>query len=133
MSAFTVKQPVAGTVNHTIRFTHVITNLGNDYSTSTGIFTCRYPGLYYFALHLFKVRGGDYVHCAIRKNGYGIVYVWSDPSSSADSGHSGNLNSIVIHLARGDKIDLGHCSPISYLDTGKYGETSFSGFMLKSD
>ena len=28
MSAFTVTQPVAGTVNHTIRFTHVITILG---------------------------------------------------------------------------------------------------------
>uniref|UniRef100_A0A3B5MQI2 C1q domain-containing protein n=1 Tax=Xiphophorus couchianus TaxID=32473 RepID=A0A3B5MQI2_9TELE len=35
----------------TIRFTKVITNIENDFSTETGHFRCRVPGMYYFVYH----------------------------------------------------------------------------------
>jgi len=32
---------------NTLRFYNVITNLDNDYNSSTGVFTCRIPGYYH--------------------------------------------------------------------------------------
>ncbi|NXP82541.1 C1QC protein, partial [Ramphastos sulfuratus] len=37
--------------NLPVVFNHVITNTNHDYNTTTGRFTCRLPGLYYFVFH----------------------------------------------------------------------------------
>ncbi|NXY13433.1 C1QC protein, partial [Atrichornis clamosus] len=37
--------------NVPVVFNHVITNTNHDYNTTTGKFTCRFPGLYYFVFH----------------------------------------------------------------------------------
>ena len=50
-SAFTVKSPVEGLLTNTLRFTSAITNVGGHYDTSTGLFTCEYPGIYVFTLN----------------------------------------------------------------------------------
>ena len=133
MSAFTVSYPVAGPRVNTIRFTHVITNIGGNYDTTTGVFTCQYPGLYVFALHLVKLYDRDSVWCAIRKNGSYLVYVFSDPDAASDGSYSGGTNSVVVHLVRGDRVDIGDCSSIANIYVHNHGETSFSGFLLKAD
>ncbi|KFW84974.1 Complement C1q subcomponent subunit C, partial [Manacus vitellinus] len=52
-SAFSVTRQ---TKEHPLRnvpviFNHVITNTNHDYNTTTGKFTCKLPGLYYFVFH----------------------------------------------------------------------------------
>ena len=133
MSAYTVSYPVASSSSGTIRFTHVITNIGGHYSTSTGIFTCVYPGLYYFALHILKTSGGDFAKCRIRKNGSDIVEVLVYPSSTSSSKYGGTTNSVVLHLIRGDKVDVAGCTAISTIQVDNDYDTTFSGFLLKAD
>ena len=131
-SAFTVKTPAAGLTFGTIRFTHYITNIGGHYSTSTGIFTCQYPGIYVFELHLMKEPRRDYAICNIRKNGSNLdVRAYTDPDSNSDGGYYSSSNSVVMHLVHGDKVDLGSCSPIATILSSD--ETTFSGFLLRSD
>ena len=129
--AFTVTVPTAGSRYRTIRFTHVITNVGGQYSTSTGIFTCKYPGMYFFALHIMKDIRKSVVACSIRKNQIDFLEVLSSPASS--TGYDTSSNSVVIHLNRGDQVDVGTCSYIDAMFDGSTGMTSFSGFLLTAD
>ncbi|EOB04738.1 Complement C1q subcomponent subunit B, partial [Anas platyrhynchos] len=52
-SAFSVTRQTAEhpLKNIPVIFNHVITNTNNDYDTTTGKFTCKLPGLYYFVFH----------------------------------------------------------------------------------
>ena len=112
----------------TIRFAHYITNIGGHYNTSTGIFTCKYPGIYVFALHIVKNFGSDSAYCDIRKNGSNVVKAYT---LSHSNGYYSTTNSVVMHLVHGDKVDLGGCSPIASLYGLKY--TTFSGFLPTAD
>ena len=131
MSAFTVSHPDAPLNWGTIPFTKVITNVGGHYSTSTGIFTCQYSGLYYFALHTLKIASYDYLRCYIRKNLSDLVQTHTNPDSDSDSGWYGSTNSVVLQLVQGDTVDVGSCSPHYAI----YSETTptFSGFLIQTD
>ena len=133
MSAFTVSFPVAGSSSGTIRFTHYITNIGGHYSTTTGVFTCVYPGIYYFALHILRDSGSTIAYCHIRKNGSNVVEVYSKPETASSDSYDGTTNSVVLHLVGGDKVDLGGCSAISTIQVNYDYDTTFSGFLLKAD
>ena len=133
MSAFTVANPQAGVTSDTIRFIHVITNIGGHYNTSTGIFTCEYPGIYVFELHIISSGDNDRTECAIRKNQAMVVEAWTNPDRNSDSGNFGSTNSVVLHLVHGDKIDLGYCTSAASMYTGGDWGTSFSGFLLRAD
>ena len=130
-SAFTVTNPLAGPTNGTIRFTNVIINIGGHYNTSTGKFICQYSGLYDFALHILKSVSSDIAYCSINKNHYVTVRAYTDPDRSSDSGYYMSSTSVVLHLVRGDVVNLEDCTPISSFNP--YVETSFSGFLLKAD
>ena len=132
MSAFTVYKAVAGLTPGTIRFTDTISNIGGHYSTYTGIFTCKYPGVYVFALHVMTDRQSTYAQCFIRKNGYNVVPAWIDPDNGARDGYYGSSNSVVLHLVYGDKVNVALSSPLANIHTS-WRDTSFSGFLLKAD
>ena len=132
LSAFSVSTAAAGPTPFTVRFTRVITNIGGQYSTTTGVFTCQYSGLYAFTLNIMKQRGHDTAYCKIRKNGSNIVVAWTEPDSNSDGGYYSATNSAVLHLVQGDTVDVGFCSPIASI----YSTTitsSFSGFLIKAD
>ena len=122
---------MAGLTSGTIRFTNYITNIGGHYSTSTGIFTCEYPGIYVFALHIMRNPGSGYAGCEIRKNRSNLVQAYTEPDTNSDSGYYSSTNSVVVHLVHGDKVDLGGCSPIANIYG--YTDTTFSGFLLRTD
>ena len=128
-SAFTAWIPKQRPANDTISFTNMITNTGADYKTSTGQFICYYPGFYYFTLNIFKERSTNYASCYIRKNGSKLLPAYTDPHASSDTGYYESTNSVVVHLKRGDIVDLGDCPGINNI----HAYTSFTGFLLKSD
>ena len=133
-SAFTVTYPVTGSTSSHLRFTRVITNIGGHYSTSTGIFTSEYPGIYEFALHILKKGGAANAHCAIRKNQSSVATASSDPQGDSETGYFSSSASVVIQLARGDKMDVYCRSTLNNLNTDySFMFNSFSGFLLQAD
>ena len=67
-----------------------------------------------------------FAHCYIRKNSVNKVRAYLDPKGCSYEEAS---NSAVLHLSRGDKVDIGGCSSVGSM----WGWTSFSGFLLKAD
>ena len=131
-SAFSVGRAAVGPISGTIRFTHVFTNIGRQYNTTTGVFTCQFSGLYAFTLTIFKDRGESLAYCKIRKNGSNIVSAFTDPDSNSDNGLYSGTNSAVLHLVHGDKVDVGDCSYLTSIQSHD-DTSSFSGFLIKAD
>nr|KAG5712471.1 hypothetical protein BaRGS_011445 [Batillaria attramentaria] len=42
-----------------IKFNHVLLNIGDNYNSSTGVFTAPFDGVYLFTLHIYAMSGGD--------------------------------------------------------------------------
>ena len=102
-------------------------NIGNHYSTSTGKFTCYYPGVYVFSLNLYKRSGASRVYCYIRKNGSDVAL--AEVPSESEIGIYESSASTILHLNRGDTVNVGSC----YNADGIHWFTSFTGFLLKAD
>ena len=124
-SAFTVRNPVDGPTSGTIRLVTVISNIGGHYDTSTGQFTCRYPGVYAFSLHIYKGWYSDLAGCYIRKNKANVIQAYLDPNGNS---YLESSNTVILHLNHGDIVHLGGCNRASTM----WEWTSFSGFLLKS-
>ena len=125
-SAFTVRDQAEGPISGTIKFNNVITNIGKHFKTSTGQYICEYPGIYVFTLHIYLISCVDLAHCYIRKNSINIIRAYVDPNVC---GYFEASNSAVLHLSRGEIVDIGGCSSVGSM----WGWTSFSGFLLKAD
>ena len=128
-SAFTVFNPRNGPNLGTLKFYHIVTNIGGHYNELTGQYHCSNPGTYVFSLHLYKEYGFDSAHCDIRKNATRLIHVLSDPDIKSDRGYYESSNTVTLHLSRGDIIDIGDCTTAS---TMAYW-TSFSGYLLQTD
>ena len=116
-----------------VRFSYIKSNIGSRYSSSTGQFTCDYPGLYYFSVSLIKLRtdhsNADMVNCYIRKNSLNLINTKTDPrDDDTDNGSYETSAFLVIHLSSGDTVDVGGCS-----STKLESQSSFTGFLLKTD
>ena len=129
--AFTVAGSVDILSDYTARFADVVTNIGGQYSTSTGKFTCQLPGIYVFTLNLLKSYYSTQTWCKIRKNDSPIVVAHT--TASQDSTYYSSSNSVVLHLMLGDTVDVGHCTSWSSIYGGSDYATTFSGFLLQSD
>ena len=130
MSAFSASKPVQGSTADSIRFTALYTNNGSHYNTSTGEFTCQYPGLYYFTLNIMKGYASKIAYCIIRKNGSSMLWVYSD-TGVTNNGYYSVTNSIILHLMHGDIVNVGGCTPIATINGDVY--TTFSGFLIQAD
>ena len=97
----------------------------------TGEFTCEYPGIYMFVFHIMKNVGYGQAYCWIRKNWSGLIGVQTSVQMDIADSYIGISNALVLHLVRGDVVDLGGCTSADSIYSGT--ETSFSGFLLKAD
>ena len=120
-SAFTVYVPISGPTSDTISFQEEIENIGGHFNHSTGQFVCEYDGIYVFSLYIYR-RNSSSADCRIRKNSKGMVRGYRYGTTTESS------TSVVVHLERGDVIDIGACSGSSTLNF----HTVFTGFLLKA-
>ena len=129
VSAFTAWSPSSTSVTEPVKFSTVLTNIGSHYDSSSGKFTCQYPGLYVFTLNLYRYASTSYsdLVCYIKRNGSNKIRAYIYPYSSAYAGYYESTQSLVMHLSRGDIVTIGSCS--GHIQ----GYSSFSGYLLRAD
>ncbi|XP_051535372.1 complement C1q tumor necrosis factor-related protein 5-like isoform X1 [Myxocyprinus asiaticus] len=133
-SAFSVKLSEARTtpltVSDAVRFDNVVLNEQGDYNPETGRFTCRVPGVYYFAVHATVYRSS--LQFDLIKNGNAVASYfqifgnWSKPASLSGG--------TLVHLIPGDQVwvqmALGEYT--GFYSSSKTDST-FTGFLVYSD
>lgn len=108
-----------------IRFTNVITNLHDDYNTTSGRFRCRVPGTYYFVYHASL----EDRLCVLMKLDQTLLASFCDHRRIRRQVTSG---SIMAYLSRDQEL---------WLETKDYrgmrgkqeGYSIFSGFLLQAN
>ncbi|XP_057695087.1 complement C1q tumor necrosis factor-related protein 5 [Corythoichthys intestinalis] len=113
-----------------VLFDKILLNEQGDYNTETGRFTCKVPGVYYFAVHATVYRAS--LQFDLMKNGHTVASYfqffgnWPKPASL--SGGS------LLHLIPGDQVWI-------QMALGEYNgfysstktDSTFSGFLVYSD
>jgi hypothetical protein len=108
-----------------LTFKDVIYNLGDDYNVSSGVFTCRHPGLYFFTATVFRSPGLRESACSFSINGIGKLTVNS--GTDVSEGYQSGSASFVYRLKAGDIVVISDCSGIDPL----YRRfSSFTGFRV---
>ncbi|XP_029874274.1 complement C1q subcomponent subunit A isoform X1 [Aquila chrysaetos chrysaetos] len=109
----------------TVVFDNIITNQESSYNPQTGEFTCRVPGLYYFAFQV--ISSGD-LCLSITKNREHVVSFCDYNSRDILQVNSG---SSVLSLAVGDQVSVSTDSARgNTIYSGSEADSVFSGFML---
>ncbi|XP_062603524.1 complement C1q-like protein 4 [Saccostrea cucullata] len=113
--------------HHNLIFGHAITNIGNKYHHSTGVFTPDVPGVYVFYVQLVMCANGHSVNTelvveGVRRTGH---FVYSKESCANGGGMT------IVHVNAGDSVWV----RLSASDgVNAFGwESSFSGFLLYED
>ncbi|XP_037615505.1 complement C1q-like protein 3 [Sebastes umbrosus] len=109
----------------TLIYRTVMTNIGNAYSPSTGIFTAPFAGVYYFTIFFHTGRGHE-AKLLLYKNNEHVLTTHNQPSSyTADNGG----NAAFLMLQHGDQmyVRMGENTPA----WGSDYHTIFSGFSVK--
>ncbi|MCI4385775.1 hypothetical protein PGIGA_G00054590 [Pangasianodon gigas] len=133
-SAFSAKLSESHTmplpVGDAVRFDKIILNEQGDYNAETGRFTCRVPGVYYFAVHATVYRSS--LQFDLMKNGHAMGSYfqmfgnWSKPASLSGG--------TLLHLIPGDQVWV-QMALGEY--TGFYSspktDSTFIGFLVYSD
>ncbi|OPJ86988.1 complement C1q subcomponent subunit A [Patagioenas fasciata monilis] len=122
--AFSASRRSPPSVGRTVVFDNIITNQESSYSPQTGEFTCRVPGLYYFAFQV--VSTGD-LCLSITKNRENVVKFCDHNSRNILQVNSG---SSVLSLAKGDQVSVSTDSARGSIYSGSEADSVFSGFML---
>ncbi|KAJ8319976.1 hypothetical protein KUTeg_001563 [Tegillarca granosa] len=114
------------TSDHKIKYDRIFTNLGNAYNPNTGVFTCRYSGIYVFHFHaLSQLDKPIYIDLY-----HNYLYVDSLYGHNP-GGYAAGSNTAVIELLSGDTVYLDESSYNSFEYGGVYEVYStFSGYFL---
>ncbi|XP_035253324.1 complement C1q-like protein 2 [Anguilla anguilla] len=110
-----------------IQYAKVFANIGNYYNPSTGIFTARVKGVYFFTFTAYNnVEMTPNTNVVLMKNGERTVSIWDKSGQDANDNAS---NAVVLQLEVGDSVFV-HLKANTrvYDDMGHYN--SFSGFLL---
>lgn len=121
---------ISGTTN--IRFPNIYVNEGGDYNVSSGVFTCRIPGQYWFSVTLTKpfLDSVDSIYCYMLVNGNWIILLYTNPYND-DLAHYEITASAGFHLKVGDRFQIGSCVDPEHIRN--HIDTHISGFLIKAD
>lgn len=73
----------------------------------------------------------DLISCYFKQNDSAKLQIYTDPTDDdTDFGSYSASASLVLHLALGDTLYLGSCSPLSNFDAS---HSVFSGFLIRPD
>jgi phage-related protein len=115
-------------------FRSVYINYGNAYSTSTGKFTCKVPGLYHFSVTLTKAYHRlSSVNAYLRINGSIKLYLWLDPYDNDDKfeyGATPLTQSGTFHLNKNDVVDI-YSTPNYFVNNEM--ACTFTGYLITPD
>ena len=121
---------ISGTTN--IRFPNVYVNEGGDYNVSSGVFTCRIPGQYWFSVTLAKpfIDSVDSIYCymLVNNNSYNLLY--TNPYNDFHNAYE-ITGSAGFHLKVGDRFQIGSCGNPDHIRNNY--NTFISGFLIKAD
>ncbi|XP_062292181.1 complement C1q-like protein 2 [Scomber scombrus] len=109
----------------TLKFSKVITNIGQAYSPSTGLFTAPVRGAYYFSFTTLDGRSNVYRRVYLYHNDKRVLFSYNYSANVYES----VSNSLVLQLEKGDVVYMvlpGGCSV--YDDADDF--TTFNGFLL---
>ena len=133
-SAFSVKlsQGLASSLNvgETVRFDTIVLNEQGDYNIETGHFTCKVPGVYYFAVHATVYRAS--LQFDLMKNGHAMAsyfqFYGNWPTPASLSGGS------LLHLVPGDQVWVQMAlSEYNGFYSSSKTDSTFTGFLVYSD
>lgn len=118
------------TVGDAVSFDKILLNEQGDYNPETGRFTCRVPGVYYFAVHATVYRAS--LQFDLIKNGHAVASYfqfygnWPKPASL--SGGS------LLHLIPGDQVWVQMAlSEYNGFYSSTKTDSTFTGFLVYSD
>ena len=131
-SAFSATHVAVISATNNIRFPTSFLNTGGDYNTSTGMFTCRVPGLYWFSATIGKNYNVnvDFVPCWIMLNGAGKIKLYTDPHGDDLDGYT-STGSVALQLRTGDRVQVGSCNYPESISNSYI--THFSGMLVRPD
>lgn len=114
--------------NKIIGFEVMKLNIGGDFNPTTGLFTCRIPGLYYFTFNFYPVHNAEgMVDVYLTHNGVNVAYLYVQGGTSARISGS---QSTILDLDIDDEVLLR-----AYAFTRIYGSTdgrsAFTGYLLQ--
>ncbi|XP_045169748.2 heavy metal-binding protein HIP-like [Mercenaria mercenaria] len=109
--------------NQPIVFDNIVTNIGQAYSGTTGVFTAPKDGIYYFIATTMS-HSGQFVQTEIVRNGESMVKLYS-----YDKSHEQGTSGVVLHLNVSDEVWVRH---LKTQGENLYGHnwSTFSGFQI---
>ncbi|XP_060579687.1 cerebellin-4-like isoform X2 [Ruditapes philippinarum] len=115
--------------HQTVIFDAIVTNLGNAYNSSAGVFVAPVAGTYVFSTTLISINFQS-AHAQFAVNGAAITNMYVS-QGDATTGDDTTSQTIVLQLQKGDDVSIQNKDP----DRGFHGisHSIFSGFLLYED
>ena len=117
-----------------LTFPTVDTNVGHAYNSSSGVFTCRISGYYWFSATLTADldKHIDRFQCDFVINERYVMLLFIDPGNDQTSMSTfPTSGSMGYHLNHGDRVHVGNCQHPERISS--FLHTHFSGILIKPD
>ena len=111
----------------TLVFPKVITNVGNGYNPTDGVFTAPLAGVYVFFVNVHG-NYNQYIYTDIVLNGAPKVMTMSN--NNEGQSYKAGPNLAVLYLQTGDRVWIQHAAGSGYETSSNSPITTFSGFLI---
>lgn len=115
--------------NMAVKYGKVVSNISSGYNPSSGVFTARTRGVYYFSYTMYNNNfGKPNSVVSLMKNNQRLVSTWDTEGSDI---HDSATNAAVVTLEPGDSVYVNLYAQRALYDDHNYYNT-FSGFLIRS-